>query len=180
MLLRRLTAAAMLVASAAQAQNPQPTAQPPACTAPEYRQFDFWVGSWDVYPTGKDKVVARSLIEKLYDDCTIRENWRPGSRQGGGSLNAYRPEQKVWKQVWTDSGNGWGVFEGKFENGAMVLSGWWEGINGPGTKAFTRTTWTANSDGSVRQFGEARSNDGKSWSPAFDFTYRRSASPIPK
>ena len=99
---------------------------------------------------------------------------------GGGSLNAYRPEQKVWKQIWTDSGNSWGVFEGKFENGAMVLSGWWEGVNGPGTKAFTRTTWTRNPDGSVRQFGEARSDDGKTWSAAFDFTYKKSASAPPK
>ena len=153
---------------------------PPTCTAPEHRQFDFWVGWWDVYPTGKDQVVAHSLIEKLYDGCTIRENWKPGSRMGGGSLNAYRPEQKVWKQIWTDSGNSWGVFEGKFENGAMVLSGWWEGANGPGTKAFTRTTWTRNPDGSVRQFGEARSDDGKTWSAAFDFTYKKSASAPPK
>src|SRR4030095_9200069 len=80
----------------------QASPTPPTCTAPEHRQFDFWVGWWDVYPTGKDQVVAHSLIEKLYDGCTIRENWKPGSRLGGGSLNAYRPEQKVWKQIWTD------------------------------------------------------------------------------
>lgn len=158
----------------------QTSAPKPACTAPEFGQFDFWVGYWDVYPTGKDQVVAHSFIEKLYDGCTIRENWKPGSRLGGGSLNAYRPEQKVWRQIWTDSGNSWGVFEGKFENGAMVLSGWWEGVKGPGTKAFTRTTWTRNPDGSVRQFGEARGDDGKTWSAAFDFTYKKSLSTPPK
>lgn len=166
---------------AAQTSPSSPPARPaPACTAPEHRQFDFWVGYWDVYPTGKDKLVAHSLIEKLYDGCAIRENWLPASRLGGGSLNAYRPEQKVWRQIWTDSSNGWGVFEGKYENGAMVLLGEWENINGPGTKAFTRTTWTRNADGSVRQFGETRNDDGKTWSPGFDFTYRKSASPAPK
>jgi hypothetical protein len=170
----------LAIASGASAQAPSPpAAATPACTAPEHRQFDFWVGYWDVYPTGKDKLVAHSLIEKLYDGCAVRENWMPLKGTAGGSLNAYRPEGEIWRQTWTDSSNGWGVFEGTFENGAMILSGTWEGINGPGTKAFTRTTWTRNADGSVRQFGEARSDDGKSWSPAFDFTYRKSASAPP-
>ena len=173
------------LASAAAAQTSQPAnppaPPPPACTAPEHRQFDFWVGYWDVYRTGADdRMVAHSLIEKLYDGCAIRENWMPLRGTGGGSLNAYRPEAKVWRQTWTDSSNGWGVFEGKFEDDAMILSGVWEGVNGPGTKAFTRTTWTRNSDGSVRQFGEARGEDGKTWSPAFDFTYKKSASAPPK
>ena len=171
-------------AASVSAQTPTPATPPapppPACTAPEFTQYDFWVGWWDVYPTGQDKVVGTSLIEKLYDGCTIRENWQPGRRLGGGSLSAYRPEEKVWKQIWTDSGNSWGVFEGTFENGKMVLSGWWEGVNGPGTKAYTRTTWSRNPDGSVRQAGEARSEDGKTWSPTFDFTYKPSSRPRPK
>ena len=54
----------------AQAPAPAPTPPPPACTAAEHRQFDFWVGYWDVYPTGKDKLVAHSLIEKLYAGCS--------------------------------------------------------------------------------------------------------------
>ena len=64
---------ALFVASTASAQA-APAPPPPACTAPEHRQFDFWVGYWDVYPTGKEKLVAHSLIEKLYAGCTIREN----------------------------------------------------------------------------------------------------------
>lgn len=155
------------------------TPPPPACTAAEHRQFDFWVGYWDVYPTGKDTLVAHSLIEKLYGGCAIRENWLPLKGTGGGSLNAYRPEQKVWRQVWTDSSNGWGTFEGRFESGAMMLSGPWENINGPGTKAFTRTAWSRNPDGSVRQLGETRSEDGKSWSVGYDFTYKKSSSKPP-
>jgi len=163
-------------ATAAIAQPPAPPL--PACTAPEHRQFDFWVGYWDVYPTGKDRLVAHSLIEKLYDGCAIRENWMPLKGAGGGSLNAYRPADRIWRQTWTDSANGWGVFEGKFENGAMVLAGVWENINGPGTKAFARTTWTRNADGSVRQRGETRNEDGKTWSKGFDFTYKPGKSPL--
>jgi hypothetical protein len=79
--------------------------------------------------------------------------------------------------VWADSSNGWGTFEGSFQDGAMVLSGAWKNANGPGTMAFTRTTWSRNSDGSVRQHGEARSADGKTWSTTYDFTYRPSSAP---
>ena len=61
----------------------------------------------------------------------------------------------------------------------MVLSGEWRNANGPGTMAFARTTWSRNPDGSVRQLGEARSSDGKSWSVTFDFTYRPSLDPKP-
>jgi hypothetical protein len=34
-----------------------------------------------------------------------------------------------------------------------------------------RMTFTRNSDGSVRQFGEV-SSDGQTWTPEYDFTYR--------
>ena len=168
--------------SAAQAQPPQqqpPPPPPPACTEPEHRQFDFWVGYWDVYPTGKNQMVAHSLIEKLYGGCAIRENWMPVKKTGGGSLSSYFADLKRWRQVWTDSTNGWATLEGEFRAGAMVLSGEWKNANGPGTQAFTRTIWTRNPDGSVRQLGEARNADGKTWSPTFDFTYRPSSASAP-
>ena len=187
----RLTALVfVLVAEAATAQTPAapsapappappatpPTLPPPACTAPEHRQFDFWVGRWNVFPTGVDnRLVGHSLIERLYDGCVIRENWSPHGGSGGSSLNSYFPAEGRWRQVWADSSNGWGVFEGRFENGAMVLSGPWKGINGPGTEAFVRTTWTPQPDGSVRQHGQTRNEDG-SWTDAYDFTYRRAPS----
>jgi len=171
----------VLLLATTQAQPATPPQQPPAhsCTAPEHRQFDFWVGYWDVYPTGKDKLVAHSLIEKLYDGCAIRENWLPLKGTGGGSLSSYIAEQKLWRQAWTDSSNGWATLDGGVQSGAMVLAGEWRNANGPGTIAFTRTTWSQNPDGSVRQHGEARAGDGKSWSTTFDFTYRPSSSPKP-
>ncbi|MFI5183972.1 MAG: hypothetical protein ACHQNV_06220, partial [Vicinamibacteria bacterium] len=32
---------------------PSPDAREPPCSASEYRQFDFWLGDWDVYENGK-------------------------------------------------------------------------------------------------------------------------------
>jgi hypothetical protein len=171
-----IAAAALTLSTASLAQAPPP----PACTAPEHRQFDFWVGYWDVYPTGKDKLVAHSLIEKLYAGCTIRENWMPLNGNNGGSLNMYEPATGKWHQTWQDSQNGRVEFDGGIIDGKMVLVGNWKGANGPGKDALTRMTYTHNPDGSVRQFGEQSTDSGNSWSPSFDFTYRKSASTPPK
>ena len=152
----------------------------PVCAAPEHRQFDFWIGYWDVYPTGKDTLVAHSLVENLYAGCTIRENWMPLSRSDGGSLNMYDPADKRWHQTWHDSQNGRVTFEGALVEGKMVLVGDWRGVNGSGKDAIIRMTYSRNPDGSVRQFGEQSIDFGATWSPNFDFTYRKSAAAPPK
>ena len=157
-----------------------PAPPPPACTGPEHRQFDFWVGYWDVYPTGKPKLVAHSLIEKLYAGCAIRENWMPLNNNTGGSLNNYVTEDKRWHQTWLDSSNGRVEFAGGLVGGKMILVGDWKGVNGPGQDAVTRMTYSQNSDGSVRQFGETSTDFGMTWAPSFDFTYKKSAGAPPK
>lgn len=166
----------LLCSAAVPAQSPPP----PACAASEHRQFDFWVGYWDVYPTGKDKLIAHSLIEKLYGGCTIREDWMPLSKTDGGSLNMYDPADKKWHQTWQDSQNGRVEFVGGIVDNKMVLVGNWKGANGPGRDALTRMTYSPNADGSVRQFGEQSTDSGKTWSTAFDFTYRKSSTAAPK
>jgi len=152
--------------SCASAAAPPATPSTPPCAAPEYHELDFWVGKWDVYPTGKDKLVAHSLIESVYG-CGIRENWMPLNNQPGGSLSVYVPDDKHWEQFWIDSGGTRAFFTGGWNGKAMVISGKWAGPT-------VRMTYSKNADGSVRQFGEQSTDDGKNWSPAFDFTYRRS------
>ena len=162
--------AALFIVSPALAETPSD----PACTAPEHRQFDFWVGYWDVYPTGKGKLVAHSLIEKLYAGCTIRENWLPFTGDNGGSLNMYDPADKRWHQTWHDSQNSRVEFDGGLVDKRMVLMGFWAGVNGPGADGVLRMTYTPNPDGSVRHFGELSTDHGLTWAPNFDFTYKRS------
>jgi hypothetical protein len=162
--MRAMVVAAMLVSTSVQSQ----TAPPPACAAPEFSQFDFWVGYWDVYPTGSDKLAAHSRIEKLYKGCAIRENWMPLSGNDGGSLNTYVAGTKEWRQLWTDSSASWAEFRGGFDGKAMVLTGTGFAPNG----ALTRMTYSRNPDGSVRQLGENSGDKGVTWTPGFDFTYR--------
>ena len=153
----------MLAAAAQQSANP-PAAPAAPCAAPEFHQLDFWVGKWDVYPTGKDKLVAHSLIESVYG-CGIRENWMPLSNQPGGSLSVYVPAEKHWEQFWIDSGGSRAFFIGGWDGKAMVITGKWGG-------PLVRMSYSKNEDGSVRQHGEQSTDDGKTWTPQFDFTYR--------
>ena len=166
--LRTMFAACALVASVAPAQPPPP----PACSGPEHRQFDFWVGRWDVYPTGKDTLVAHSLIERLYDGCAIRENWMPLKGTAGGSLNNYVRADGRWHQTWLDSQNSRVEFAGGLTGGKMVMTGFWKDAGGPGKDGLVRMTYSREAAGAVRQFGEISSDHGLSWAPFFDFTYR--------
>jgi hypothetical protein len=151
--------AALMLAQAAAAAAP--------CSAPEYHQFDFWAGRWDVY-NPKGQLVAHSLIERVYG-CGIRENWMPLKKPGGGSLSIYVPDQKRWEQFWIDSSGSRAFFTGGWNGKAMVISGKWGG-------PLVRMSYSKNADGSVRQFGEQSIDEGKNWSPSFDFTYRPSTS----
>ena len=157
----RLIAVVAMIASPAFAQT-KPAS--PACADASYHQFDFWVGRWDVYPTGKDTMVAHSLIEPVYG-CGIRENWMPLNKPGGGSLSIYVPDEKRWEQFWIDSSGTRAFFTGGWNGSAMVITGKWGG-------PLVRMSYSKNGDGSVRQLGEQSTDDGKTWAPSFDFTYR--------
>src|SRR5579872_5707933 len=104
MIRRTVSILAMLVATPASCTEQANAAPAKHCTSAEYRQFDFWVGSWDVYPTGGSQLVAHSLIESVYNGCGVRENWMPLKvENSGGSLNIYVLAEKVWRQTWIDS-----------------------------------------------------------------------------
>jgi len=164
-------AAALSMAPPVEAQTTTPAPSPSSPTAPcadeAHHQFDFWVGKWDVYQTGKDALVAHSLIESLYGGCGVRENWMPLKGTGGGSLNIYVPEEKHWEQFWIDSGGSRAHFIGGWNGKAMVIQGKWAG-------PLVRISYSKNADGSVRQFGEQSTDEGKTWSTSFDLTYRPS------
>lgn len=167
---------------AAVAQTPAPgqaAPPPPACATPEHRQFDYWVGYWDVYLTGTETLVAHSLIERRYNGCAIRENWMPLRNQGGGSFSAWRPESRTWRQTWVDSSGSWAEFSGGIVNGAMELTGPWAGAGPQGQPAIVRMRYDRGENGTVRQHVQASTDNGRTWTPTYDFTYRPSTSPAP-
>ena len=143
--------------------------QPPPCGAPEYRQFDFWVGSWNVFnPAGQQ--VGTNTIDRTLDGCALHEQWKSAGRHWGFSYNIYDRSSGKWHQSWVDNGGLLLLIEGGLENGKMVLSGTTQGTQG---SVLNRITWTPVATDSVRQLWETSTDEGKSWSVAFDGMYVR-------
>ncbi len=164
---------------AVSSQNAPPPAPAAAtaspCEAPEFRQFDFWQGEWDV--TAQGKPAGRSRVQAILGGCVLLENWRGASGSEGKSFNTYNVTTKHWEQYWVD-GTGTPLhLSGGLVDGAMVLEGQRPGANG-GTQT-DRITWTPNADGSVRQHWETSTDGGKTWTTSFDGLYRRIAIPSP-
>ena len=139
------------------------------CDAAPFREFDFWVGEWDV-STPDGKVVGTNRIEREYGGCVIHERYSTAREYSGESLNMYDVGRKVWHQTWVDNGGTLLTLEGRLIEGRMVLAG--ESIGADGQKSRQRITWTPNTDGSVRQLWESSDAQG-GWTVAFDGLYRR-------
>lgn len=150
-------------------------AQTPAapCSAPESRQFDFWIGDWDVF-TPNGKLAGTNRIEAIYG-CVLHESWKSATVQGQ-SLNVFDADRSVWHQTWIDSTGSLLVIEGKLSGGAMTMSD----AALPGkkdVKAVNEITWTPQPDGTVRQHWRVSADGGKTWSTSFDGKYVRSSRP---
>jgi len=141
------------------------------CAGPEHRQFDFWLGEWDVTSPQYPGTTSRSRISRLNDGCTIREEYDTPVAYAGTSLNFYDARRRLWHQTWIDNQGGALYLEGGLSGNAMVLS------MTTGPQQAQRITWTPLDDGRVRQHWEATADDGATWATVFDGYYRKRPTP---
>jgi hypothetical protein len=152
-----------LVASMS-AQTPLPA--PP----PEARQFDFWVGAWEVFnPAGKK--AGESRIESMAGGWGLLENWSGNGGYEGKSLNTWMPQKKQWQQFWVGADGALELSGGLNERRQMVLTG--RQVGPDAKETIQRITWTPNPDGTVRQHWESSTDGGSTWTTAFDGLYRK-------
>ena len=79
----------LLLSAAATAQQPQP------CQSEAHRQFDFWVGEWNVY--SNDRHAGVNLIRKVHGGCVLHEDYTAATGgYSGYSLNIYDAPRAVW------------------------------------------------------------------------------------
>jgi hypothetical protein len=139
------------------------------CSLAEYRQFDFWIGDWQV--TRPDGTVAgTNRITREYGGCVLHEHYATEKGYSGESLNSYDAGRKVWHQTWVDSSGTLLLLEGGLRGHDMVLEG--STADDKGIVTRHRITWTPNVDGTVRQHWESLDPAGQ-WVTAFDGLYHR-------
>ena len=152
----------------ASAPTPVPTSA--ACTAPQYRQFDFWLGEWDL--VGSDgKKSAEDRVVQVLGGCALQENWT-GVKSGQGlSFSAYDPATKHWHQTLMDDSGAVLKLEGEFADGKMILVGQRPSQKEKGVTITHRIAWNTMPDHRVKQYWEASTNGGRTWRPVFEGYY---------
>ncbi len=140
------------------------------CAAPEYRQFDFWIGDWDVFDVDNPTVrVARVRVDRILDGCVLREDYEDASGHKGQSFSIYDASRRVWHQSWVTNRGQLLVIEGEFQRGEMVLKG--ADRTASGRKRQVRGAWRAV-EGGVRETAVTSIDGGKTWKLWFDLLFR--------
>lgn len=173
---RLVIVVALLLQGAPAAQVPAPQQAPPAqpapsCSSPEHRQFDFWIGRWNV--TANGKMAGTNEITPILDGCVLKESWK-GAGMSGTSLNAWDPSDRQWHQTWMDDKGLVLKISGGLREGRMVMSGE-AGQYGNTTRILQRITWEKLDADHLRQVWEISPDKGATWNVIFDGRYERAA-----
>ncbi len=97
----------LCLAAALLAAVPAARAASFGCPAPEYRQFDFWLGDWDTFEVGDTKTpIARARVDLIAGGCAVHELYEQTDGLIGDSILSFDPVRKVWQQTWVNNGGG--------------------------------------------------------------------------
>ena len=145
-----------------------------ACRESNRQAIRFWIGDWNVFPTGSltSAPIATSRIEWIVGGCAVRETYVQTTDESGKpthyegtSYTAFNVPEGVWKQFYVDTSGRAALLTGVLTGSSLVLS-----KEAAGT--MTRMTLRAEPDSAVRQIVESSVDKGKTWTLNFDLTYR--------
>ncbi|HVW97291.1 MAG TPA: hypothetical protein VHA56_15065 [Mucilaginibacter sp.] len=144
----------------------------PCMAEPHNKDFNFWVGEWDVYQTGTHVLVGRSSITKSDGECTILENFQSLiPPQSGHSINYFDQTSKTWEQIYSGSGGAHQLYDqGEYKDGRMAFH---YKSSAKGQK-FDGHFFFYNLDAdTVRQVQDYTTDGGKTYQTSYDLTYIR-------
>jgi hypothetical protein len=152
-----------------------PKPGPTPCEGMEQKQFDFWIGEWDLtWPGEKPGEVGHGTnsIRRIMDGCIVQENFSGGESMHlrGTSVSVFDINSGRWKQTWVDNEGGYLDFVGDFKNGHMILQR--ETIRN-GAKILQRMVWKNISSNEMDWSWEASSDGGKTWQVNWPIHYKR-------
>jgi hypothetical protein len=146
----------------------------PCMYEPRYKDFDFWLGTWDVRPNGQPSAPpSRNVITKILDGCVVLESYSAATPIGQ-SYNIYDRTRGKWIQKWVDNSGGLHEYAGELRDGNMVYEGDTPAPRPSTNRIRVRLTFFNRPDGSVRQFSERTTDNGATWQVNYDLIYTRS------
>ena len=151
--------------------------------APETKQFDFWIGEWQMHSKqrvapGKDEwlegAAANSIkasfkgqvIEEQFDGSTLKQPFK------GMSVSVYNPTLGKWKQTWVDDQGSYLDFVGEFKDDKMVLS---RSFEQNGKSIHQRMVFKDIAKDSLTWHWERSMDGGKTWVLMWELKYTRKA-----
>lgn len=154
------------------AAAPQAPVSPCTLETGPARDFDFWIGEWEVVNPQNDQVQGRNVITRREGGCLLLEDWTGTAGGTGLSMNFYEPDREHWRQVWQSAMIRVELTGNLDDEGRMAMEGHIHYHAADQGFPF-RGRWTPNEDGTVLQeFWENR--DGENWTPWFVGLYRPS------
>jgi hypothetical protein len=163
-----------IVAASAQTDEQKP------CSSPEARQFDFWVGEWDLTsrmrtgPGEEDwaEGKAYNTVKAVLNGCVIVEsfNGRPAVELQGMSVSSWNPQLGRWQQTWVDNQGGYLNFLGGLEDGKMILS---REAEREGKKILQRMVFENITEDSLDWNWERSEDGGTTWTLLWHLHYAR-------
>lgn len=141
------------------------------CSTKEYKQFNFWIGNWNVYNI-KNQLIGTNKVVKMPNACAIQENWSSTSGASKGtSYNYYNTKDKSWNQLWIDNAGGSLVLKGGYKNNQMIMKS--SLLQGKKGKYYNKLTFTKKNDGSIIQVWELIDANNKVLKELFRGIYKK-------
>jgi hypothetical protein len=140
------------------------------CSSPEFSQFDFWIGDWEL--TWNDTLHGTNLISRTLDGCVIHEQFSdPNSKFFGQSFSVYDPIKKQWQQTWVDNQGYYMTFIGGMVDREMILSR--SILNKDGKELHQRMVFFNIRTNSLDWSWQSSTDGGQNWKQNWLIRYRR-------
>ncbi|MGS2721139.1 hypothetical protein [Paraglaciecola aestuariivivens] len=154
-----------------QAQDVPPPPSKSACDTPQHKQFDFWLGNWQV-SNKEGQLLGTNKVVSILDGCVVSENWQAANGDfSGKSYNFYDSQLKQWHQTWIDNKGGVLYLDGQLEGNVMVLQG--QRLAKDGSTTLHKISYTPLPYDKVKQRWQSSKDNGQTWADLFVGYYKK-------
>lgn len=134
------------------------------------RQFDFWLGEWNVTYPGAPSASSSTVSLEL-GKCLVMENWSGGKGHEGMNVFAHGADDKHWHGLFADNEGRVRVFEEKVADGSAEFLG--PSRDAEGKTELNRIRVKRLSANRVEQIWEKSADTGASCKIVFRGEYSR-------